>query len=248
MIDLIRAELLKIRATRSTWYLGVSAVLFCAGWAALSALVFLGSAAQETMSAEQEITNVYQMAQMAFPFTLLLGLVGMSGEYRYQTITWSFLVSPRRDHVVIAKLLAYGVLGLIVGVVCAVTTAAASALFLSVRGSAVVAPAVPLVLLGAVASSLLFAVLGVAIGALIRNQAVAIALSLTWFFYMEYALIAFFPEYARWLPGGAAKAVSGMHLSTGELLPAWAGGLLFIGYTLLAATFASRTTLRRDVT
>jgi ABC-2 type transport system permease protein len=244
---LVRAELLKIRATRGTWYLTVTAAVFCAGWAALSALVFMGGDTQVALTTEQQITNVYQMAQMAFPFTLLLGLVGMSGEYRHQTITWSFLIAPRRTQVVGAKLVAYAMAGLVIGVACAILTAAVSAVLLSLRGGQVWAPAVPLVLLGAILSSALFAVLGLAIGTLIRNQVVAISLSLLWFFYMEYALIAFFPEYGRWLPGGAAKAVSGMRLSSGELLPAWAGGLLFIGYALLAAALAGRTTLRRDV-
>jgi hypothetical protein len=53
------------------------------------------------------------------------------------------------------------------------------------------------------------------------------------------------PTLPRWLPGGAAAALTdpgGQHLSM------WAGGLLLAGYGLVLATIGSRLTLRRDIT
>lgn len=47
---------------------------------------------------------------------------------------------------------------------------------------------------------------------------------------------------------GAAKALSGWHLDGGALLPAWAGGLLFLAYAAVLGCAAQVLTTRRDVT
>ncbi len=63
-------------------------------------------------------------------------------------------------------------------------------------------------------------------------------------------LAGFPPDPGRWLPTGAARALSGMPLG-GELLPVWAGGLLFAGYvaaTVLAARPRADAPPRRHVT
>ena len=42
--------------------------------------------------------------------------------------------------------------------------------------------------------------------------------------------------------------MSGVAPPSGDALPFWIAGLLFAGYTLVAAEAGSRTVLRRDVT
>ncbi|GAA1745290.1 ABC transporter permease [Nonomuraea bangladeshensis] len=242
---LVRAELVKARAGRTGPALAVIAPVTCAVWAALQVLVFDGlSDVPETARVE----NVYAMAQQAYVFTLILGVLAMTGEYRHQTITWTFLVTPVRSRVVSAKLMAWGLVGLAVACVSALATLASGAVLLAVRGLPVLTPGVPLVLLGAVLSTAAYALLGVGLGALIRNQVVALVVALLWFMYGDYMLTSVAPDVGRWLPTGAARALSGMHLQAGALLPAWAGGLLFAAYVAAAALAARLVTLRRDVT
>jgi ABC-2 type transport system permease protein len=245
MTGLIRAELLKARASRTTWILAALAPPLCAAWAGLTVLL-MGQGGG--MPLDAQIENVYSMTQQAYVFTLLLGVLGMAGENRHQTITWQFLVSPRRGRVVTAKLAAYGIAGLLIAAVSALVTLVAGLVMLGLAGHPAWTPGVPAVLLGSALAVALYGLLGVGLGALIRNQVAAVTVALLWFMYADYALVSFLPDLGRWLPTGAARALSGMPLQTGELLPAWAGGLLFAGYVAVTVLAARALTLRRDVT
>jgi ABC-2 type transport system permease protein len=150
--------------------------------------------------------------------------------------------------VVTAKLVVYALVGLAVAVVSALLTLAAGAALLTATGYPAMTPGVPPVLLGAAASTALYGPLGVALGALIRNQIAAVTVALVWFMQADYLLASLLPEVARWLPTGAARAFGGMTLQSGPLLPAWGGGLLFAAYVAVIVLAARLITLRRDVT
>ena len=51
---------------------------------------------------------------------------------------------------------------------------------------------------------------------------------------------------SRWLPGGAAGAMSGAGTYS-NLLPIWAAALLFAGYGLAFAGVGTRFVLHRDI-
>ena len=61
-------------------------------------------------------------------------------------------------------------------------------------------------------------------------------------------LVGFAPGIGRWLPGGAASAMSGVATANGGLLPVWAAALLFAGYGLAFAAAGNRFVLHRDIT
>jgi ABC-type transport system involved in multi-copper enzyme maturation permease subunit len=102
---------------------------------------------------------------------------------------------------------------------------------------------------GAVLGCALFAVLGVALGTLIRNQIAAILGVLVWVLIIESLLVTFLPTFGKWLPGGA---LNGILQATGpdntSYLPVWGGALVLIGWTAAFGTLAAFTTQRRDVT
>jgi ABC-2 type transport system permease protein len=235
------AELYKARATRSVWWLGAVAVVFCVVWAVVDVALWLGD------RSVSYVESAYAMAQQGYVFALVMGVLLVAGEYRHQTVTWSLLVTPRRSRVIAAKLVTCAIVGLIVGLAAAVATGvyvfAATGLFTS---------GVPLALLGSVLSTALWTMFGGALGALVRNQTATVVAAFVWFFYAEWLLVAMVPAVGRWTPTGAAKAVSGWTRDgmpvAGDLLPMWAGGLVFLAYALAAAGLAVLTTTRRDVT
>ncbi|WP_431912321.1 ABC transporter permease [Nonomuraea jabiensis] len=241
MNDLIRAELFKARAIRTTWVLAAVAPVFCALWATTQSLLPAPSDAIR-------LANVYNMAQQAYIFTLILGILGMSGEYRHQTITWAFLVTPRRGAVVTAKLVAYGLIGLAVAAVSALVTLTAGWLLLTARGHPAMNGDVVLILTGAMLGTAIYAPLGVALGALIRNRLLAVSLAGLLFLYGDAFLAWLVPDVFTWLPTGAARALGGMRLDNGSLLPAWGGALLFTAYVAAFILIARLLTIRRDVT
>jgi ABC-2 type transport system permease protein len=122
-------------------------------------------------------------------------------------------------------------------------SAKGSALHLSAAGTW-------LTLGGGVAANLGFALVGVGLGALVRNLAGAIAVALAWIALVEgIAAQLAGPGLARWLPLHASEALDRSRLlGASQLLPQWAGGLVLLGYAAVFAGAAVVTTLRRDVT
>jgi ABC-2 type transport system permease protein len=244
---LVRAELGKLRTVRSTWVLAALAVVSCVAWTVAAVALFDTDPAQAAASPEQRLVNIYLMGQQGYLFVLILGALGMTGEYRHQTIGWAFLVSPARGRVLVAKAAAHLLVGLAIGLAGALATAVCAAALLTAAGKDVFSAQVPLVLLGCVLSTAAYGLLGLAVGALVRNQAAAVAVCFGWFFYAEFLLLWFLPPIGRWLPSGAAKAMVGWQPGSLDLLPAWAGAALLVGYVVVIAAAARLVTLRRDV-
>jgi hypothetical protein len=242
MIQLVAAELYKARSTRSTWWLGVGAVALSVAWAVVDVLLWLGN------RTDRDIETAYSMAQQGYMFALVIGVLLVAGEYRHRTAALALLVTPNRFLVVVTKLVTCGIIGLIVGLAAALGTSVT--VFVATGG--LYAPGVPVALLGSVASTALWCVFGAALGTLVRNQTAAVVAAFVWFFYVEWLLIAMLPSVGRWTPTGAAKAVSGWSRDAmpvaGDLLPMWAGGVVFLAYALATAGVAAFTTVRRDLT
>nr|WP_042191740.1 ABC transporter permease subunit [Kibdelosporangium sp. MJ126-NF4]CEL20259.1 Putative ABC transport system membrane protein [Kibdelosporangium sp. MJ126-NF4]CTQ97485.1 Putative ABC transport system membrane protein [Kibdelosporangium sp. MJ126-NF4] len=249
MIALVKAEMLRI--TRSMRLLAALAVVLCAAWVVLQVVVFIKP---ETVNG-RAVESAYSMAQQGYVFALILGVIVVASEYRHRTITWAFLVTPRRGLVITAKLLSSSVIGLAVGLAAVVVTAPLTAILLSAYDYPVWTANVPLVLLGSVVSTALWCLFGAALGALIRNMVAAITVAFLWVFYAEWALVMLVPAVGRWTPTGVGKAASGWNRDAlgsfapaGDLLPMWAGALLMIGYAVVAAVAARVISVRRDVT
>ena len=56
-------------------------------------------------------------------------------------------------------------------------------------------------------------------GSLIRNQTAAVVVALVWVMVVEGLLVSFLPDVGRWLPGGAVAALTGVTTENGGLLP-----------------------------
>jgi ABC-type transport system involved in multi-copper enzyme maturation permease subunit len=246
MTTLIRTEVLKLRTARSTWG------LLLAGFAlaALLGAATTGTAGQDGaagLGRADNLANVLGVSALPGALMLVLGILAMAGEYQHRTITQTFLVTPVRGRVVAAKLAAAALVGVPVAAAVMAVALGTALPRIWVDGATVdlVNRTVAETVAGNLLAGALLGVLGVSVGALLRNQLAAVLLAIAWGLIGEGILSVFVgQEFARWLPGGAAQAV----ISGGEgLLPLWGAALLLAAYSAAGALAASRLTVRRDI-
>ncbi len=249
MIRLLRAEWTKIITTRIGYLLVLLAIADTA--VSTAAQVFLANfPGAPGLHSAQAVRGVFASASAGLVFALVLGILGMTAEYRHQTITPTLLLTPRRGRLVVAKLLSAIGLGLALGLAGAGTALGTGLVALTLRSHAAIPThQVVTTLLGAIGAFVCYAVIGTAIGTLIRNQVAAITFTLLWVMLTEPLLVAFLPKIGRWLPGGAASGLAqASKLTGGTYLPPALAASVLVGYTLTLAAVASRTTMRRDIT
>jgi ABC-type transport system involved in multi-copper enzyme maturation permease subunit len=238
-----RAELLKLRSTRTTVGLVLGMLLLITLFALLAGLL---THAENLMSAEDQ-RGLLGVGSLAGVFAALVGVLLVTGEYRFGTIRPTFLFTPRRSRVVWAKLaagllagLVFGLagegLGFAIGYVCL----EARGIPLSLHGGSLT-----LLLLGTVAGAALWGGIGVAVAAIVRNQIGTIIGLLAWGFIVENLLFAFVPSVGRLTPGEAQNALSG--LTTKHLLSAAAGGAVLVAWVVALALAGLALTAQRDV-
>jgi ABC-2 type transport system permease protein len=250
MIRLVRAELTKLATTRLIY--GMAAAM--AAFAVLTvAAGVLGVEGAPPLAADSLPMFVAAPVKLVSGAALLLGILGMTGEFRHQTVTQTFLVTPDRGRVVAAKLVAYPLAGIALALATLAFTAAVAAGWLAAKGitpsllDARIVWALAHVLLGAVLAAGLCGLVGVGVAALVRNQVAALVGVLVWVLVVEGLLMSLLnaPSLAKWLPSAAAAALTnqpGGHLSR------WGGALLLAGYALALALAGTRLVVRRDIT
>ncbi|MQA78522.1 MAG: ABC transporter permease [Streptosporangiales bacterium] len=255
MRRLVRSEIRKALSTRVPLVLLVVAtavtVVSLTATAVLAGREIADATMTPALDTEAGMHALLASASSGSVLALVLGILGVTGEYRHLTITQTFLGAPRRYRVVSAKLLTYLLLGGLFGLVVTAVGLGAGELALLVA----VEPVSPLrgdvaaILGGAVLSHAMYTLVGVGVGALLRNQVVAVVTVVVWTQLVENMLVGMFPPVGRWLLTGASSAVVRYGESTGlALLPVWAGALLLAGYAAVFGAAAYATTTRRDVT
>lgn len=100
---------------------------------------------------------------------------------------------------------------------------------------------------GIVAFNIVYAAIGVALGALIRNLTAAVTAALVWIALVETVVANLIGDGSRWLPNRAGLALGYMP-STVPVLPQWGAAALLVGYAVVIVVAAGATTVRRDVT
>jgi ABC-2 type transport system permease protein len=246
MIRLVRAELTKLRTTRLIY--GVAAVMAAFALLAVAANI-LDRQGAPPLSADSFPMLVASPVPLLSGAALLLGILGMAGEFRHQTVTQTFLVTPDRGRVVAAKLVAYPLAGIALALSILAFTAAVATGWLAAEGitPSLLDARLGRVLLGAVLAAGLCGLVGVGVAALVRNQVAALVGVLVWVLLVEGLLMSLLnaPSLGKWLPSAAAAALTnpgGGHLSR------LAGTLLLAGYALALALVGTRLVVRRDIT
>ena len=248
MTRLISAEMLKLRSTRTAVALIASVV----GLVVLIGLI--ASITADFAKDDVQTVDLLGIAGFAQVFALILGVLAVTTEFRHGTITPTLTVAPDRVRLVMAKLVAHVLAGLILGILAVGLTTAIVLIVLSSRGipTGLTDGDIASVVVGLVLATALWAALGVGLGALVRNQVGAIVGALGWALLVE-NLLTIIPTVGDWVQkyglNGVTNALSHVESQqTGDVLSQAAGGALLLLYTavfVIAGTLAMR---RRDIT
>ena len=247
---LVRAEWTKLLTTRVWIGLLLGSCLLVGGFATLFT-AFAGNADSGispvgTADYEQVALAVSANATILF---IVLGIIGTTQEYRHRTATPTFLASPHRGRVVVAKLVAYALAAIPMALVVIAVDVLVVSVYAGAKGAAPSLSGDNLrVLGGAWAALVIYTVIGVGVGALLRNQVGAIVGVLVYLFVVE-GIISSIPATQgayKWLPGGALEAMTATFNGT-DLLSAWQGALVLLGYGIVAAVLGTVLAVRRDV-
>ena len=245
MRDLIRAELLKLRTTRMFWGNVVAALAFVP----LTVALAIVSTADHPLNSRAGMRNVMSAASSGASILFVIGILMTAGEFRHATATSTFLVSPNRKRVIAAKLGAASITGVALAIAASMLTLVIAVPWLAAKDIHIASfdGDVGRGLLGALAATALSAIVGVGFGALVRNQTAAITIALIWIQVVDGLLVGFAPTIGRWLPGGAAAALTGAINARGGLLPMWGAALVLAGYALTFVAAGTSALARRDI-
>jgi ABC-2 type transport system permease protein len=249
---LLDAELLKLRTTRTTAGLLLATLGLVALTVAASVPQVGDGEAPLTLDDPGLLADVvatcFGVPQLLM---VLFGTLAVTQEFRYGTVTSTYLGEPRRTCVLVAKWLSMALASVVVTTATlALSVAFGISLIRSRDGDVTLTGhfwgvvAIGFVVLAA------YGVIGVAVGALVRNQVAAVVGVLVWMTAVEFTVLPSFPAVGRWMPLGATTSLFQLGPSMGldgKLLPAAGGGLVLAGYTAAAVVLALRLTPRRDV-
>jgi hypothetical protein len=260
MRNLLRSEWRKVMTTKLWWgmllgALAVTALSVVTQIAAFSS-VSMGPPGQPVTDQLTDPANQRSIAASAAAagvFALIVGIILLTTEFRHLTSRPTFLIQPRRGRVIGAKLIVAAVVGIIYAIACTVIVVAVMVPWLAAKGISIgwVSHGVLGPLVGTVFAVTIYAVVGVGIGVLVRNQIAAVIGALVYFLVIE-ELILLIPVVKAcypYLPGPAATALSGSpSRGTGmNTLTPVQGGLVFLGWSLGLALCGWMLTMRRDI-
>ena len=252
MIRLVRAELLKITTARLglamfllAVVIGLAGTGFTLGFAGRQVEGQLVIDPIDTVADTLEL--VYGASQVAL-FALLLGATSTTTEHRYGTIGGTFLITPVRARVVIAKVLAAAIVGLLFGIVGATLSFALAWVWLSVDGSGLpVAATVWAAIARVGVASAISAALGGAVGASLTSQVWAVVAVIAWRVVIEPLAGALLPDVRPFLPFSGLEAAIAPAQPTLDALGPWTATALAVAYVGAATALGVVLTERRDV-
>jgi ABC-2 type transport system permease protein len=238
MTALLRGELIKTVTTRTLF-----------GYAALGVAIAIANVLIMTLSKDLVTVADKQEAIAGLPMLLILfGIVGAAGEYRHRTAApAAFAAGGRRARLLLARSGAYAVTGLAVGTLTVAAALAIGLLLLKGEpGPDLGSSKIAAVATGSAVGAGLCAIMGVAAGALVRNQVVGVIGALLLMFIAMPLLNVANETAAELSPLGAAVVLAGDPAVGGTL--SWGtAGLVLAAWTvplLLAAIVVER---RRDL-
>ena len=277
---LISAEIMKIRTTRAWWiFLGVftlfSAVALLQNFLSHHYQLYpqqdLADRAQALAQAAEARTPAGAAAIAASMMTsgqflsvlivMLLGIHVVTSEIAQRTVTATFLVTPRRERVIVAKLAAAGAFGALFWLITTVLDGVVTPVFMAsqhISASLTGQGVIRAVLLGLLAF-LLWAAFGLGLGVVMRSQVASvvagIAIYAGGFAVVELVCHGLYDVYHQaWLLAAPviAPAVASQVMITPapafpHAPPQWTGAVIMAGYALILTAAGIVQIRRHDI-
>jgi ABC-2 type transport system permease protein len=199
MKSILKAEFLKLRTTRTVLYL-------LAGVVALSLVTVLDPdyTAATFRKPFNEQAFVLFTSMLTRLLIFVLGVRLMTDEFRHGTIVPTLLTTPRRGHVIGAKAIVAGGAGLAAGALSWIAMTSAASVVASSEGATLVLDgAAWQTFAGMLGAGAAWGVLGVLLGALVRNQLAVTIGGLVWLMGIEDMFRGFLGDLGGYLPGQA---------------------------------------------
>jgi hypothetical protein len=244
VIPQTRAELLKIRSSRTTFGLlfgMVALVLLIIGLTTLLDDVY-------SLSFRDDQRDLFGIAYVPAVFASITGVLVVASEYRFGTIRPTFVFTPQRSRVVGSKVVAGLLAGLVFGVIAVAISFGLGVAILRSRGVEIALDShdIWLIVIAGTVGTAFFAAIGVGLASIVHNHVASVVALLVWIFVVDNLLFGLAPNVGRYMPSVALTALLGNtqeHLVSpgggAALLAVWAAGLTVVGAVLTA---------RRDVT
>jgi ABC-2 type transport system permease protein len=243
MIAQVRAELLKIRTTRTTIALVLGMIALIVLFTLLDGLFTHPSG----LVSREDQRQLLSVSSLAGVFSALAGVLLVTSEYRYGTIRPTLLFNPVRSHVLTAKVvvgalagLAFGILGEVIGSAIGYAVLAGRGITIVLSGSDVL-----LLTLGGLAGVALWGAIGAGVGAIIHNQVGAVITLLAWGLVVDPLVFGLVPSVGRFLPSHASDALMG--LGAQQLLSPGAGAIILIAWAGALGALGTALSVGRDI-
>ncbi|WBO69560.1 ABC transporter permease [Streptomyces camelliae] len=253
-LKVIHSEWIKLRSLRSTLFTLLAAVVAMIGLGYLfsyfTADRWSHLPADERLNFDPTLTSLrgFFLAQLAVG---VLGVLVVSGEYATGMIRASLSAVPRRLPVLWAKALVFGAVTWVLMTIAALIAFLIGQAVLSGHhlGTSLGSPGVLRAVLGAGLYLTVLGLIGVALGALIRNTAGGIAtlfgVLLVLPVLAEALPSSWFDAINKYLPSTAGQGLIRVHQAAHTLSP-WAGFAVFCLYAVITLAGAAVALKRRD--
>lgn len=202
MIDLLRAERIKLASIRSPYWCMALVIVLSIGitglFAALASSIDDSSEATRTTEVDGSSLTVVLIGLNSFAVIVLMimAVLGITSEYRFSTIRSTFLAVPKRTSALLAKAAIYVSLSVITMLV--LTVICLALLIVGVGGFGFGDSAVIRQIWGVPVYTALCVLLSLGVGTLLRQTAGAISLVLVWMLVIETILSAV-PKVKDWI-------------------------------------------------
>jgi len=252
MLNLIKSEVLKIRSTQ-VWFWMLVLVVEITLAATLGTVLTI-----DTSGSGDEVNyfSVWTNFGVAGVALVVLGLLGLTTEFRHKTITPTLLANPGRWQLLIGKALAYVVFAIPYGLACLLVNLITALICLNAKGVPVhfTDGAVGGMVRNFVALILL-AFFGLCLGALIRNQAAGMVVGILYLSVLN-IFFAGIPGLRRvylFEPAGAFNAFTSRDRNNYGLsddvvhVSPLAGGVILLAWCLILLAAGGYFSLNRDI-
>jgi ABC-2 type transport system permease protein len=250
-LRVLRSELTKFRSLRSTTYTMAAAVVLMIGIGALFSAVTASQYKAGTGGINAVATSLTGTFFAAVPFGVL-GALMVSGEYTTGMIRASLTAVPRRLPVLWAKLVVFAGITFVAALAASFASFFLGQALLSGHhlNVAITAPDALRSVIGAALYATVAGLIGVALGALFRNTAAAIATFAGVFFVippLTHLLPASVSSHlAPYLPSNAGDVIWGGGSDLLHPLSPWTGFALLCGYAVVIIGVAAWRLRRAD--